>query len=264
MVIKINNILIKNIILYYVIMYTEIIFIIIIISLIIYFNKKIKETFIEKDNTELLQVINHFYYNDTTNEKLNNINNNIYFDDDNNIDISGSMNIKNNGYLLNTDIRQYLMGCTLYHMNTNNNLSLQANNGNKLDLFIGFYNFEELGDGTFNNYADAIVVYPGFGLYAWENYFKAGPTDTGQTINIENYGTKPLKINLLNGNPMTHYELPINVPDAHIKKTNILYNTNGTTYKVVKSEKFTDMRNIISTMNVYLIPMQKWLTHSKF
>ena len=88
--------------------------------------------------------------------------------------------------------------------------------------------------------------------------------DVGQTINIENYGTKPLRVSLLNGTNLNNdiIGIPSNSPiDSNIVPTNILYNTDPSSYKITKSQNFGALVSNASVINVYLLPMDKWLEH---
>ncbi len=198
------------------------------------------------------------------NTKVNNLKINSKIDISGNLDISGNTNINNNLYLAGTDIRTYLYGCSLVSMSSGQNdtqLHMKALSGAKLDLQIGYYSAGELGDSYFNDMADIIVVYPGFGVSAWEGSYSYNQSP-GQSINIENYGTKPIKVDLADGSVMASSSLPNNVPnDTKILKTSELYNNDNTTYKITLSTGYSNLRNLVSSVNVYLLPMSDWNKH---
>ncbi len=198
------------------------------------------------------------------NTKVNNLKINSKIDISGNLDISGNTNINNNLYLAGTDIRTYLYGCSLVSMSSGQNdtqLHMKALSGAKLDLQIGYYSAGELGDSYFNDMADIIVVYPGFGVSAWEGSYSYNQSP-GQSINIENYGTKPIKVDLADGTVMASSSLPTGVPNnINVLTTSELYNDDDTTYKITKSTGYKNLRNLISTINVYLLPMSDWNKH---
>jgi len=267
-------------------MYFKLIFIIVLILLIIYLNKRAKETFIV---TEAVQNIAKVYADASGSVMFNNINtlgnintngnitargniisNNMKIggniDISGNLDISGNTNINNNLYLAGTDIRTYLHGCSLVSMadsqsNSDIELHNKALTGAKLDLQIGYYSLYEMRDKEYDDVTDVIVVYPGFGVSAWEHSYtwSYGP---GKSINIENYGTKPIKVNVTDGSLMTSTSLPNNVPNnINVLTTNDLYNNITSSYKITKSSGYTNLSNLISSVNVYLLPMSVWNTH---
>ena len=169
-------------------MYFKFIFIIILIILIIDFNKKKNKKKYEQlinvnDNIKDLTYL-YMLNNKTFNYYIENINDLISFnsggsyinenyntDIGNVIDISGTINIKKNINFLNTDIRQYFIGCSIYENGDPSSVaSKYANSVIKLDLHLGIYNFALYTTGimkfkAFNDYIDLIMVYPGFGVY---------------------------------------------------------------------------------------------------
>ena len=253
-------------------MYFKLLFIFILIILIIYLNKRVTESFTV---TEAVQNIAKVYADTSGTVMFNNINangninansikisNNI--DISGNLDISGNTNINNNLYLAGTDIRTYLHGGSLVSMGNgvnDTNLHNKALSGSKLDLQIGYYALAELGDQTWSDYADIIIVYPGFGVSAWSHSYSS-PLTTGDWITIENYGTKPIKVDLADGAIMSSGDLPTGVPNTvNVLTTNNLYNNISTSYKITKSSGYTNLRNLISSVNVYLLPISVWNKH---
>jgi hypothetical protein len=260
-------------------MYFKLIFIIILIILIINFNKKNNEQLINvtddiKDLTSLyyLNNTNFNYYINSINNVINFNNNGNYINENYNsdisgvIDISGIVNIKSDINFINTDIRQYFIGCSIFNMKADSVAAKFANSSIKLDLHLGIYNLTQNTDMSykaFNDYVDIIIVYPGFGIYAWENYFSE-TNNLGQNINIENYGTKPIRISLFNGKNVDEdlLTVPSNDPvNSNIVPIKLLYNTDSSSYKITKSANFISMNKKISAINVYLLPMDKWLQH---
>jgi hypothetical protein len=263
-------------------MYFKFIFIIILIILIILiidFNKKNNKKKFEQlinvnDNIKELTYL-YMLNNKNFNYYIKNINNLISFNNTGNyinenyntdisgvIDISGTINIKGSTNFLNTDIRHYFIGCSIFNINSNSVASKYANSGIKLDLHLGIYNFTQDTNKAFNDYIDLIMVYPGFGVYAWEHYFNVN-NNLGQSIIIENYGTKPLRVSLINGTNLNNdIHIPSNAPiDSNIVPVSLLYNTDPLSYKITKSTNFSSMNKKVSVINVYLLPMNKWLQH---
>jgi hypothetical protein len=221
-------------------MYSYKLIFIILLIIIIYFNNKIKE------NLDIMsgESINNIY---TTylNKKISfkNINNTIIFNKNNNLEILTKINIKNKFMLADTDIRYYLHGCTLFDTTQNDNEVLSSNHYKKLDLHLGYYHFTnlQLPDSSII-YAKIIIVYSGFGVYVWG--------ETNQTINIENRGSKPLRISLSTGSTIENNF--IEHADFNIIPTNELYNTDQSTFKITKTtfENMSYPKKIIA-INVY-------------
>jgi hypothetical protein len=155
-------------------MYLHIIIISILLFLIYSFNKKKLESYdiVKKyflNSNEQIEILNRLVENGIKYDRINNI----HFIKSNNTDIidisgSGSVNIKNYFNISDVDIRQYLIGCTLFKMDISNFLSYRENNGQKEDFNIGLYNLDDyLYPGLLYN---VIIVYPGFGVYCSQYY----------------------------------------------------------------------------------------------
>jgi hypothetical protein len=244
-------------------MYLHIIIILILIFLIYYLNKKKLEGYdiVQKyflNSNEQLEILNTLIKNGIIYKKINNIE----FTKKNNqdiIDISGNANVNINNYfnINNVDIRQYLIGCTLFKIDSTNFLSNRENNGYKVDFNIGLYNLTDASgvDDLYNKSYNVIIVYPGFGVYA--SQYNLGNTNT-QYINIENYGNKPLKVNLETGDIIMSTVIPQYAPNnVNIEPSKNLYNNDTATYKITKSN-FVNLKKYVEVLYVYLIPISKW------
>jgi hypothetical protein len=244
-------------------------FLITLIILIILFNNTIREKF--SISNESVQSIYSVFLKQYL--SLENINKLIFFNN-NNVNIVGVLNAKNNFMIADTDIRQYLTGCILISMNPNN-ASLE-NGGNKRTFQQGLYilnnDYQTVNDpqfeSSFNNKADIIIVFPGFGVYALEKslFTNAGEvntsTDLGQYIKIENYGKNPIKINLKDGSIIASNNISNSLPPTiNILPTNITYGEDSNAYKIIRSPNFTDLSKNINAINVYLLPMSVWNKH---
>lgn len=245
------------------------IYLIILIILIILFNYTIKEKF--ETSNESTQNIYATFVKQTISPK--NINKSIFFDENNTININNVLNINNDFKFANIDLRQYFTGCILISMDPEK--ASVENGGNKKIFQQGLYvlnnssntpndiNFEQ----SFDDKTDILIVFPGFGIYAWENslFTNEGVInsgDLGQYIKIENYGKNPIKVKLKDGSVITS-ELKSNIIPSTIDviPTSKLNFTDSNSYKITHSQNFTDLSNKISALNVYLLKMTNWSKH---
>ncbi len=249
------------------------ILIIILIILIIIFNYTIKEKF--SISNESVQSIYSTVLTQTL--TIDNINKLIFFNKDINnnkkIDINGVLNAKNNFMIADTDIRQYFTGCILISMNPD--LAPTENGGNKKIFQQGLYvlnnNYQPVNDikfeSSFEDKTDIIIVFPGFGVYAWENSLFTSEgvinnNDLGQYIKIENYGKNPIKISLKDGSILVSNVISNSIPsNINTIPTNKSYNVDTNAYKIIRSPNFTDLSNRISAINVYLLNISNWSKH---
>jgi hypothetical protein len=201
------------------------------------------------ENIKLIQKKNFGNYNIINNTI--DINNNI-------VNINNEISFDKSLELSNSDIRQNLIGSTLYTVTTSvpsiNYTSLRANGAYKIDLQMGYYNFV-----SYKRYTHIIVVNPGFGIFvgAYNDSTNATTSSISSYINIENYGNKPLRYNIYNSELCVSSQKAQNTPNnVNISTTQDLYNNDSSTYKIFVSGNFAN--DIINIVNVYLISLEKW------
>jgi hypothetical protein len=173
----------------------------------------------------------------------------------NNLDISANINTSGlttdgivNGYMLTmqgVDIRWYLPGVSLYSMATSHDSAKLHNTFSKVDLQMGHYSANSLlGDTDWNDKANVIIVYPGFGVTLYADFFN------GNNCDIDNYGIKPLRIKL--GTPPTVY--------AGTSLEQQFYNVDSNTYTITGTGVGADQ--ISSLMIRFASDDAKWRKHS--
>jgi len=122
---------------------------------------------------------------------------NLVLDSSNNLlSLGSNLKIQNNKvFLSGLDIREYLIGCSLY-----NSSALTGNTGGDvLHLKPGYYNLQSLNNdkfiNTFNNSIDAIQVMPGYRVRLWDT---DRPTLSSNTsaMEIRNLSEYPVWISL--------------------------------------------------------------------
>jgi hypothetical protein len=169
----------------------------------------------------------------------------------NNLDISANINTNAittsglttdgivNGYMLTmqgVDIRYYLPGVTLYSMTTTHDDGKLYNSLSKVDLQLGHYSANSLntllGDTDWNDKANVIIVYPGFGVSLYTDY---ADFFNGNNCDIDNYGIKPLRIKL--GTPPTVY--------AGNSSEQQFYNVDSNTYTITGTGVDQDQLSIL-------------------
>ncbi len=274
-----------------------IVFLIILILFLIY---KKKEKF--TTSSEAVQYLAQYMYNTNNTLNIKNMNstgtikaNNIDVSGSltikntlnaNNIDVSGSLTIKNtlnanNGLILNgTDIRYYTTGVTLMAIylpefessngtNSRDPGVLGANSSNILHLPVGVWRLQNGSlQYTFNNNTTHIILNPGFGVELYdEQYGVKSNTDGGGYIKVINYGTKPARFKLTQGSGNT----AVTLEDF---QTNSF---TGSTVPSIKDFLNTDLDTIhmegiypsgsimgkVSFVYVFLADDKLWASHTK-
>lgn len=207
---------------------------------------------------------------DTTVDKLNGKDNKLLLNDDVVIDrhafqllIDSEMKTINLGrfFINGIDIRNFLIGATLYNTEQTNNYVMNGVNGSSfVHLMIGRYAFAGVGgDNIFNDIADILILQPGFGILLHNSFNFGSTSDAGLILN---WGIKPLRVNLHTislfnenqesmraGNTVNVFK---DLNNNYIS-TYPEYNHDKTTYMIIRRQGTTSLGNRISSAQVFKV-----------